>query len=53
MTTQFRLYFNDLNDKAKARYLKFQQVSNDSELNHEVEPIAIIDREEDDPLPVL
>jgi len=45
----FELYFNDLNKEAKARYMKFQRVSDDSELNHEISPLAIIDSEDEDP----
>jgi len=45
MTTQFKIYFNDLNDEARTRYLKFQGVPFANELNHEVEPIAILEVE--------
>ena len=41
----FKLYFNDLNDETKARYLKFQGVASADDLNHEVEPLAILETE--------
>jgi hypothetical protein len=42
----FEIYFNNLNEKAQKEYLAFQEVSDPSELNHEVSPIAIVDRED-------
>ena len=40
------LFFNDLNPAAQEKYLKVQGVSDPSELNWEVNPIAIIEVEE-------
>jgi len=44
----FELYFNDLSAEAKKKYLKFQRVSDESELNHEISPLAIIDSEDEE-----
>ena len=44
----FELYYNDLNDDAKKRYLNFQRVSDASELNYEISPLAIIDVEDEE-----
>ena len=44
-TKTFELYFNDLTEEAKERFLKFECVSDESELNHEFDPIGIIQRE--------
>ena len=38
----FEIYFNDLNANAQERYLKFQGVSDASELNWETCPLALI-----------
>jgi hypothetical protein len=40
------LFFSDLNPAAQEKYLEFQGVSDASELNWEVNPIAIIEVEE-------
>ena len=40
------LYYNDLTPEAQKKYLKVQGVSDASELNWEVSPIAIIEVEE-------
>lgn len=44
-TRTFEIYFNDLNDEAKARLLEFEGVESDSELNHEYIPLTILERE--------
>ena len=43
----FELFFNDLNDEAKKRYLEFAEVTDASELNHEICPLATIDMEDE------
>lgn len=43
------LYFSDLTAEAKEKYLKVQGVSSADELNWEVNPIAIIEVEEETP----
>ena len=43
----FEIYFHDLNDDCKARYLAFQKVSDASELNADISPLAMIDAEDD------
>ena len=43
MTKTFEIYFNDLNNDAKKRYLKFTEVPDESDLNHENCPLAIVD----------
>lgn len=48
-TRSFEIYYNDLNEDAKRRYLKFQRVEDASELNHEISPLGIIDAEDRDP----
>lgn len=48
MTRSVEIFFNDLNDSGKEKYLKAAGVSDSSELNHEVEPIAICDFEVED-----
>jgi len=40
--------FSDLNDFAKKEFLKFQSVENESNLNCDTFPIAIIELEEED-----
>ena len=42
------LYYNDLTPEAQKKYLKVQGVSDASELNWEVSPIAIIEVEDED-----
>ena len=42
------LYYNDLTPEAQKKYLEVQGVSDASELNWEVNPIAIIEVEDDD-----
>lgn len=42
------LYYSDLTPEAQAKYLKVQGVSDSSELNWEVNPIAIIEVEPND-----
>jgi hypothetical protein len=44
------LYYSDLTPEAQEKYLKVQGVSDSSELNWEVNPIAIIEVEEDEEL---
>jgi hypothetical protein len=44
----FDIMFSDLTAEAQERYLKFQGVSDESELNWEVMPLATIDREEEE-----
>lgn len=44
----FEIYFDDLNEGAKKNYLEFVRVTDESELNHEIAPLAIIDIEIDD-----
>jgi hypothetical protein len=41
------LFFNDLTPAAQEKYLKVQGVSDASELNWEISPIAIIDVEDE------
>ena len=41
----FEIYYRDLNEEAKERYLKFQRVENESELNDDLCPLAIVDVE--------
>ena len=47
MSKTFEIYFNDLNAKAQKSYLKFQGVPDESDLNHEICPLAIIECEEE------
>lgn len=44
----FEIMYYDLNDDAKKEFLIFQGVKNESELNFEDTPIAIVDLEEED-----
>lgn len=41
----FEIYFNDLTPEAQKRYLEFQEVTNPEELNPEISPLAIIEKE--------
>lgn len=41
----FEIYYRDLNEEAKERYLKFQRVEDESELNADLCPLAIVDVE--------
>ena len=43
MTKTFEIYYEDLNSNAQKNYLKFAEVENAEELNHEYIPIAIIE----------
>jgi len=43
----FEIMFSDLNDDAQSEFLKFQGVENESELNHEILPLAIVELEEE------
>ena len=43
----FEIMFDDLIDETKEAFLKFQGVENESELNIDDFPIAIISREDD------
>jgi len=42
------IYFDDLNEDAKRRYLEFEKAESEDELNHEILPLCILDREEED-----
>jgi hypothetical protein len=44
-TKTFEVYFNDLTEEAKERFLEFECALEPSELLHEFEPIAIIQRD--------
>ena len=43
----FEIFFNDLNEDAQKEFLKFAGVEDESELNHELAPLAIVDVEEE------
>jgi hypothetical protein len=45
-TRTFEIYYRDLNDDCKARYLAFQKVDDVSELNEDLAPLAMIDIED-------
>ena len=52
MMESFNIMYSDLNETAQAEYLKFQGVDDVSDLNTEIEPLAILDREvEFEPIP--
>jgi len=42
----FEIYFDDLNEEAKAEYLVFVGADYDSDLNHENLPLAIVEVED-------
>lgn len=44
-TKTFEIFFDDLNEGAQFEYLKFEGVDDESELNHEISPLCILDRE--------
>jgi len=44
-TRMFEIFYNDLTEEAKKRLLKFEEVEDESELNHEYNPLAILERE--------
>jgi len=44
----FEIYFNDLTDSAQEEYLDLCGVDDESELNHEIVPLAILEMEEED-----
>jgi len=44
-TRKFEIYYRDLNVETQCEYLKFAHVKSESELNHEIEPLAIIEME--------
>ena len=46
-TRTFEIYFHDLNDDCKARYLAFNKVEDASEMNADVSPLAMIDLEDE------
>jgi hypothetical protein len=46
MTRTFKIYYRDLNEDCKKRYLEFQKVSDVSELNEDLAPLAMIDVED-------
>lgn len=48
MEKKLEIYFDDLNDQAKKRYLEFQGVEDPSELNADIFPIFVIESEESD-----
>jgi len=43
----FEIMFSDLTPEAQKRYLEFQKVSDPSELNWEISPLATIDVEDE------
>lgn len=45
MSKIFEVYFDDLNEDAKNRYLKFQDCENDSDLNTDISPLFILEIE--------
>jgi hypothetical protein len=47
-TRTFEVFYHDLNDDCKARYLAFNKVSDIEEINGDVSPLAMIDLEDMD-----
>ena len=41
----FEIYFHNLNEQAQKEYLAFQGVDSPDELNEDLAPLAIIDKE--------
>ena len=48
MMSLFEIYFHDLNEDARKRYLAFEGVSDPAELNTEYSPLCILERSDDD-----
>jgi len=46
-TRTFEIFYRDLNDDCKRRYLEFQRVSDVSELNEDLAPLVMIDVEDE------
>lgn len=44
-TKSFEIHFDDLNEGAQKAYLQFEGVDDESELNHEISPLCILNRE--------
>ena len=44
----FEIYFTDLHEEARKRYLEFEGVDDPSELNAEYSPICVLERDDDD-----
>lgn len=47
-TKQFEIYYRNLNKEAQYRYLNFAHVESLADLNHEIEPLAIIEIEDEE-----
>jgi len=47
-TRTFKIYYRDLSEDCKKRYLEFHRVTSASELNEDISPLAIIDLEDVD-----
>jgi hypothetical protein len=45
-TKKFEIYYRNLNKETQREYLKFAHVESATELNHEIEPLAIIEMED-------
>jgi len=43
----FEIYFSDLSEQAKVRFLVFEDIDNEQGGNYEFIPLAIIEREEE------
>lgn len=43
----FEIYFSDLTESARRRYLQFMEVEDPSELNVDISPLCIIDKEDE------
>lgn len=48
MTRTFEIYFNDLNADAALRLIEFERVESADDLNHEISPLCILEREEEE-----
>jgi|GEM_PF-4040732 len=44
----FEIYFSDLNEDTRKRYLAFEGVDDPGELNAEYSPICVLERSDDD-----
>lgn len=46
---RFEIYFMDLSPEKQKAYLEFQNVKDSKELNPEINPICILEKEDEDP----
>jgi len=46
-TRKFEIFCRDLNEETQHEYLRFARVKSEDELNHEIAPLVILEKEDE------